>query len=107
MKKLTLMFSLLCASACSHAMPSPAADRVVLLHLRQPQGCTSLGLVEGVASGSLGYGDSLDIYAENDLKNHAAQQGATHVVVTDVTPSAHESRSSGEAYRCPQGAELR
>ena len=107
MKTLTALFCLLSASACYHAPLTPAADQVVLLQLRQPQNCMPLGSLEGVASGSLGFGDVLDTDAQNDLRQLSARRGATHVVLTEMAPSAHESRAYGDAYRCGPNAVLR
>jgi hypothetical protein len=107
MKTLTALFLLFSASSCYHAALTPAADKVVLLQLRQPQNCLPLGSLEGVASGSLGFGDVLDTDAQNDLRQQSAQRGATHVVLTEMAPSAHESRAYGDAYRCGPTAVLR
>ena len=93
--------------ACAHLGPTPAAAQVVLLQARTPQDCQDLGSVIGEAQGSLGYGDTLTQAAHDDLRAQAAAAGATHVVLTEDYPTAHEARAFGQAYRCAVGANLR
>ncbi|RYF08137.1 MAG: hypothetical protein EOO40_08020, partial [Deltaproteobacteria bacterium] len=100
MQSLTLL-ALICFAACAHTTAATGvAAQVVVLQARAPENCFDLGPVDSCAAGSLWYGDVLQEQAQQNLQAKAASLGATHLRVLEVTPSAHESRAFGRAYRC-------
>lgn len=101
MRLLPLTLCLMGASACSHPHLVGRGSEVVLLQPSATPNCERLGSMVGKSWGSVFFGDSLLASAENSLRNHAGDAGATHVVETRRDPSAHAYFVEGDAYRCP------
>jgi Domain of unknown function (DUF4156) len=102
-------------TACSTASLSESGRKVEILSQMNRNDCKSLGLVFGKGGGMFFGGwisdDSLMRYASNDLLNHAAEMGATHVAVSTHQMgqtsgqgggTTSTSTISGVAYRCPE-----
>jgi hypothetical protein len=64
--------------------------------------CTEVGTVRGYGLGTDPQGYE---YAKNDLRESAAEKGATHVRIENQGRSAiGDTEISGTAYRCPNPA---
>ena len=61
--------------------------------------CTFLGSVTGISMAGNTQTQGME-RARNSAKNHAAELGATHIVLGDITPARHEYTISGRAYKC-------
>lgn len=84
---------------------SPAGSQILPLASDPGGACTTLGDVMG-SGRSLYLPERLES-AINDAKNKAAQQGATHILLSPPVSERSDSSSvvvTGIAYRCPQGA---
>jgi Domain of unknown function (DUF4156) len=106
-----LLFAVGCLlPACKTAGLSPAGSAVAPTRDPLPPQCETLGLLTGKGGGTLGgayiSNENLIDYAMNDLRNKAADLGATHIrhdppqlgegdgTTTSVT-------ITGTAYACP------
>jgi hypothetical protein len=83
---------------------SPAGSQILPLASDPGGACTTLGDVVGGGQGM--YLPERLESALNDAKNKAAQQGATHILLSPpITPrDSSYVAVTGIAYRCPQGA---
>ena len=108
----TIAFSLM-AISCSSVELSKSGSEVLIVESVE-KGCKPLGMVFGEGGSSWKGGawyknSTLLEYAQNDLKNKAAEKGATHVV-TKTSNFGHRSGQyggtvtganiSGNAYKC-------
>jgi hypothetical protein len=108
MKKFMPFLVVLCLTACSTPTLKEGAS-VSTNSSEVTKECRQIGLVSGESGGAFGgtIGKSeLQQYALNDLKNRAAQQGATHVVLSggDLSGGLWSPTSgmmNGLAYKCP------
>jgi len=101
----------LAMTGCAYASLTGGGGRVTVLQ-NEPSGCENLGLLVGKGGGGGGEwvpNEDLIEYATNDLRNKAADRGATHVVVSSpqlgVSGGSGGSTTSsatitGLAYRC-------
>jgi len=95
-----------------HAL-TPKAASVVATTDRPSGKCKSLGSLSGKGGGaSGGYVSNEDLiqYAINDLRNQAAEQGATHVVYSSPSMGGNQGTTTsamvtGEALKCEAGQE--
>jgi hypothetical protein len=106
----TLVLVLGCLPACTTAALSPAGADVAPTRDPLPPECETVGLLVGKGGGTFGGAylpnDALIEYAMNDIRNKAADLGATHIrhdppqlgmgdgTTTSVT-------ITGTAYSCP------
>ena len=86
--------------SCGPAHLSPGAHALVLENEPMPASCQPLGEVRGISWNSLLFDDAPRSFALDAMRNASAARGATHMVVHDVTPSAHALVVKGAAYRC-------
>jgi hypothetical protein len=100
MRLLPLTLCLMGMAACSHPQLTGRGSEVVLLQPSPSPACERIGPMLGKSWGSVFFGDSLLASAQNSLRNHAGDAGATHVVETRRDPSAHAFFVEGDAYRC-------
>ena len=99
-------------AGCSTPALSPAAEHVAVSRNPAPPSCAPVGYVVGEGGGTFGgkwiSNDQLIDYAMNDLRNKAAERGATYV--QSDAPQLGNGRGTtstatitGTAYRCPAG----
>lgn len=83
---------------------SPAGSQILPLASDPGNACTTLGDMLGTGRGM--YLPERLESAINDAKNKAAQQGATHILLSPPITQRDSSYVvvTGIAYRCPQGA---
>ncbi|WP_394840139.1 DUF4156 domain-containing protein [Pendulispora rubella] len=108
-------FAFLAASslvACASTSLSGEGARVTVVRSAPPPNCTEVAQLVGHGGGSFGgrgiSNDKLIEYAQNDLRNKAAERGANYVQQDPPTLGQHEGTTStatisGTAYRCPAG----
>ena len=109
-----LCVGLLLASGCATAALSQQGMQVQMIQELEREDCANLGPVFGKGGGSFGGAwisdENLMEYAANDLRNKAAQKGATHVVFSSHQMGHTSGKSGGAtstatftgvAYRCP------
>lgn len=90
---------------------TPGARSVTATTARPSNSCKSLGSLTGKGGGASGgyvSNESLIEYAINDLRNQAAELGATHVVYSSPTMGGNAGTTTsamvmGEALRCEPG----
>jgi len=119
-RKLTsLMWGSLCGvfvSACATTQLHHGGTKVQVVDAQRVATCRLVGPVSGSGGGSFGgawvSNSKLMEYAMNDLRNEAAERGATHVVVSNTNMAANSGGSTttavitGNAYHCT-AADLR
>jgi hypothetical protein len=102
--------SLTLGTGCSTPALSPAAAAVAVSRNPAPPTCTAVGYLVGEGGGTFGgkwiSNDSLIDYAMNDLRNKAAERGATYVQSDPPQLGGDRGTTStvtitGTAYRCP------
>src|SRR6187402_2118126 len=89
----------------------PQAQTVTATTTRPAGPCESLGTLTGKGGGATGTyvtNESLIEYAVNDLRNQAADRGATHVVYSTPSMGGSEGTTAsamviGEALKCQPG----
>lgn len=114
-KHAIVILSLLFLASCSSVELTPAGNQVKIVETVDKE-CESLGLIAGEGGSSWKGGayyknSSLIQYAQNDMRNKAAANGATHMVIK-TSNFGHTSGGygggtvtganlTGTAYRCP------
>ena len=101
-------------TGCSTAKLSAGGGSVEMVQHMDRKDCTNLGPVFGKGGGSFGGAwisdEKLMEYATNDLRNKAAEKGATHVVFSthqmgqtngQYGGSTSTATLTGIAYKCP------
>jgi hypothetical protein len=100
-------------SACRRADLSQGGAQVALSRNSPPPGCKSLGYLTARGGGTFGGGmisnDRLTEYAQNDLRNQAAELGANFVQHDPPSMGSGDGTTTtvtvtGTAYLCPEGA---
>jgi hypothetical protein len=119
MKKYAILGLAFLMTACSTAKLSSGGSHVEYVNQLDRKGCKNLGPVFGKGGGQFGGAwisdENLMEYAVNDIRNKAAERGATHVVAQTHQMGNTSSASyyggggttstatiSGVAYRCPR-----
>lgn len=97
-------------SACSTAELNTAGARVAMVRAPVGTDCPPVGYFVGKGGGTFGgdliSNESLIEYAMNDLRNKAAQKGATHVQVDPPQLGQGDGTTTtatvtGTGYKCP------
>lgn len=97
------------ATGCSTPALSPQGASVAVSRNPAPATCTSVGYIVGEGGGTFGGGwvsnDDLVSYAMNDLRNKAANLGATYVQSDPPQLGSGKGTTTtvtitGTAYRC-------
>jgi hypothetical protein len=100
--QLNRMWFLACLTivGCSTVGLSSRGNRVIIVEAKDVTKCENLGSILGDGTGAYGTGfisrTSLIEHAFNDLRNKAAELGATHVVAS----VPRTTTVMGVAYRC-------
>ena len=89
------------ACSCGPAHLSSGAHALVQGDEPMPASCQALGQVRGVSWNSLFFYDAPRSPALDAMRNASAARGGTHMVVHEITTSAHALVARGAAYRCP------
>jgi hypothetical protein len=117
MRSVLIVASVFLIGACASVKLSEAGRNVKVVETI-PSHCESLGLIAGEGGSSWTGGAyyknaTLIEYAQNDLKNKAAELGATHIIIkTTNLGETHGqyggtvtgANLTGTAYRCNSGA---
>ena len=106
-----LVLSTVMAGCGTYDELSPGARAVTATSVRPSKKCQTLGNITGKGGGASGgyvSNESLIEYAINDLRNQAAELGATHVVYSSPTMGGNAGTTTsamvmGEALRCAKG----
>ncbi len=111
---LSILSVLLLSQGCSTAELSTSGGKVELVSQLDRKDCKNLGPVFGKGGGSFGGSfisdEKLMEYAANDLRNNAAEKGATHVVTQthqmgqaggQYGSATSTATQQGIAYSCP------
>ncbi len=115
MKKVLLAaFAISLSVGCSTAKLTETGEKVEVVNQIDRKDCKNLGPIMGKGGGSFGGSwisdEKLVEYAQNDIRNKAADKGATHVVMSthqmggasgQYGGTTSTSTISGIAYRCP------
>lgn len=111
-----LLFVVLAISfaGCSTAQLSATGANVEVVTQLDRKDCTNIGPLMGKGGGSFGGAwisdEKLVEYATNDIRNNAADKGATHLVMTthqmgqtsgQFGGTTSTATISGIAYKCP------
>ncbi len=89
------------ASGCTPTELTESGQQVRVGKADPADGCQEIGPVFG--SGAGGYSTTSEdkmTSAENELRNHAAEQGANYVVMDALGSDVHGMTMSGRAFRC-------
>jgi hypothetical protein len=113
MKKIFFVMMALVTTSCSTAELSQGGSKVEFVNQVDSKNCVNLGPVYGKGGGSFGGAwisdEKLMEYANNELRNNAAEKGASHVVAGShqmgqttgqYGGSTSTATLSGIAYRC-------
>ena len=96
-------------SSCKTAGLTPAGANVALVRDKLPDGCVQVAYFVGKGGGTFGGGlvsnEDLIEYAMNDLRNKAAQKGATHVQTDPPQMGSGDGTTTtvtitGTGYKC-------
>jgi hypothetical protein len=89
------------AAACTPTELTDAGQQVRIGKADPAGGCTELGTVYGSGTGGA-YMTTEDkmTSAQNDLRNHAAEQGANYLDMDAIGSDIHGMTISGRAFRC-------
>ena len=108
-KNFSLLMLIFSISACSAIQLNPQAEKVRLT-TQEPIGCEFLAEVTGFQESNVVSSADLAIGARNDLKNNAADLGATHVHILMSNTGVSVSQFGGgtnsvvihaAAFKCP------
>lgn len=97
-------------AGCATSELTPAGSRVAVVRESVPSNCKTLKYLIGKGGGSFGgsyiSNEGLIEYAMNDLRNQAAEIGATHVHADPPQLGAASGTTTsvtitGTAYQCP------
>lgn len=115
MKKFFALALLTALTGCSTAELSQKGNDIEVVNQMDRKDCKNLGPIFGKGGGSFGGAwisdEKLMEYANNDLRNKAADKGATHVIAQphqmgqtsgQYGGSTSTATVTGIAYRCPQ-----